>query len=127
MLIEHQKAAAFLQVVVSSAFESSIGLSQYAHLAAALDSAHSAVASGMGSKAEMPCTAHGLGTTHWYSSDLLQQPLTPEAMQGPDVSHTLMLIRNCHLTQCLSRTLVLCTKHKSAGFCLYLSMAGCLE
>ena len=72
------------QVVMSSAFESSIALGQYAHLAAALDS--TAGSGTRGSRADIPSSAHGLGTAEWFSTDLVQKPLSPEAISGPNVS-----------------------------------------
>ena len=55
----------FWQLVISSAFESSVGLGQYAHLAAAADAA-----SGPSKR------AHGLGTSDWFGTDVTTQPLT---------------------------------------------------
>ena len=71
---------------MSSAFESSIALGQYAHLAAALDS--SAGISIKSSKADTLSTAHGLGTAEWLSADLVQKPLIPETISGPNVRCT---------------------------------------
>lgn len=68
---------------MSSAFESSIGLGQYAHLAAALDS--TAESSSRSSKADAQSPAHGLATAGWFSADLVQNPLSPEAIPGPNV------------------------------------------
>lgn len=63
-----------VQVVISSAFESSIGLAQYAQLAAAVNSMSSALHEGF---TQLP--AHGLGTAHWFQHHavphaLLSQP-----------------------------------------------------
>ena len=66
-----------MQIVVSSAFESSIGLEQYAHLASALHPVQLAGSAGLGSH---PGTAHGLGTAQWFSADLLEPPMVPELM-----------------------------------------------
>ena len=71
------------QAVVSSAFESSVGLGQYAHLAAALDGM--AESPSRSSKADALRTAHGLATAGWFSADLVQKPLSPEAIPGPNV------------------------------------------
>ena len=69
---------------MSSAFESSVALGQYAHLAAAVDStAGFAIRS---SGADVWTTAHGLGTAEWFSADLVQKPLYPERISGPNVS-----------------------------------------
>ncbi len=72
-----------LQVVMSSAFESSIALGQYAHLAAALDM--SAGYSSKSSKADALGTAHGLGTAEWFLADLVQKPFIPEIIPGANV------------------------------------------
>ena len=78
------KTLSYSQVVLSSAFESSIALGHYAHLAAALDT--SAGPSVRSSKADAPSTAHGLGTAEWFSADLVEKPLIPEIIPGPNVS-----------------------------------------
>ena len=80
-----------MQVVVSSAFESSVGLEQYAHLASALHPAQLAGVAGSGCR---PGTAHGLGTAEWFSADLLEPASVPQAIVDPDVR------------PCLSRCLV---------------------
>lgn len=59
-------SCACVQVVISSAFESDIGLAHYAQLAAAID-AHAS------SRGLVPL-AHGLGTSHWFA----QQPITAQ-------------------------------------------------
>ena len=65
-----------VQVVISSAFESSIGLGQYAHLAAALDAA---------AGSDQP-SAHGLGTAVWFNADVTPQPLQPSVISDAQVS-----------------------------------------
>ena len=57
-----------LQVVISSAFESSVGLSAFAQLAAALPH----VSAGHG--ARQPGHAHGLGTLGWFAQDVVTRP-----------------------------------------------------
>ena len=73
-----------MQTVVSSAFESSIGLGQYAHFAAAVD--RTAGAYSTGGDTDALGTAHGLGTAEWFSGDLLQKRLVPEALSADNVS-----------------------------------------
>ncbi len=72
-----------MQAVVSSAFEGSIGLGQYAHFAAAVD--RTAGAHSKGSDTDAPGTTHGLGTAEWFSEDLLQKSLVPEALSADNV------------------------------------------
>lgn len=61
----------WMQVIISSAFESSTGLGQYVHLAAALG----ANASNLDAAADADVTAHGLGTASWFKEDLAREPL----------------------------------------------------
>jgi isochorismate synthase/2-succinyl-5-enolpyruvyl-6-hydroxy-3-cyclohexene-1-carboxylate synthase/2-succinyl-6-hydroxy-2,4-cyclohexadiene-1-carboxylate synthase/O-succinylbenzoate synthase len=62
--------------VVSSCFESSLGIAQLGQLAAALDTAAPAASS-----SELAGTAHGLATLRWLAEDLL--PAAGQEMQGP--------------------------------------------
>ena len=85
---------------MSSAFESSIGLGQYAHLAAAISTVRP-MASGtaLGAAAtkaadithgaahfEASDMAHGLATAQWFSADVVTEPLIPVAIRAPNVS-----------------------------------------
>ena len=56
-----------LQVVISSAFETSLGLATLVHFAAVIDKL-------CGSS---PPTAHGLGTAAWFVQDIVSVPLLP--------------------------------------------------
>lgn len=53
-----------MQVVISSAFETSLGLAQYAHLAAAI-----------GCFPRQEAVRHGLGTSAWFERDIADNPL----------------------------------------------------
>jgi hypothetical protein len=94
---------------MSSAFESSVGLGQYVHLAAAISAVHS-VASGTAPSAthtKAPDTAHGaacskasdvahgLATAQWFAADVVTEPLSPVALQAPNVS-TFLFSRSFH-------------------------------
>ena len=84
---------------MSSAFESSIGLGQHAHLAAAISAVHP-VASGTALDAahtkapdtahgaahsEASDMAHGLATAQWFSADIVTEPLRPVAIRTLNV------------------------------------------
>ena len=86
---------------MSSAFESSIGLGQYAHLAAAISAVHP-MASGTAldtaatkapdiahgaAHSEASDMAHGLATAQWFSADVVTEPLSPVAIRAPNVSN----------------------------------------
>jgi isochorismate synthase/2-succinyl-5-enolpyruvyl-6-hydroxy-3-cyclohexene-1-carboxylate synthase/2-succinyl-6-hydroxy-2,4-cyclohexadiene-1-carboxylate synthase/O-succinylbenzoate synthase len=58
--------------VISSAFESSVGLAALAALAAAVDAG-----------SEAPAVAHGLATADWFSADVTPAPLRPAAGAAP--------------------------------------------
>ena len=66
------------QVVISSSFESSVGLAHLAQLAAAADADWAQTSS-----AEAPL-AHGLGTSHWLAADLTHLPLLTAAPRHAD-------------------------------------------
>lgn len=83
-----------MQAVISSAFESSIGLGQYAHLAAALD--RRAAGSGEALRDEVaPGAAHGLATASWFQEDIVDQPLLPQLMGNTQVLMCLNALRYC--------------------------------
>lgn len=63
-----------MQAVISSAFESSIGLAQLAQLAAAVDSTADGSSSAHGTAAAP--SAHGLGTADWFTADVVQPSRT---------------------------------------------------
>lgn len=59
--------------VISSAFESSIGLSAYAHLAAYLDERHLRCSTSvLDQTPQILSVAHGLGTYMWLKEDVVQ-------------------------------------------------------
>lgn len=57
-----------VQAVISSSFESSLGLAQLAQLAAAVDAAAAPSPAAAGSPAP---ESHGLGTADWFSADVV--------------------------------------------------------
>jgi isochorismate synthase/2-succinyl-5-enolpyruvyl-6-hydroxy-3-cyclohexene-1-carboxylate synthase/2-succinyl-6-hydroxy-2,4-cyclohexadiene-1-carboxylate synthase/O-succinylbenzoate synthase len=61
--------------VISSAFESSVGLASLSALAAAVDA--SAAAAAAGDAAPPPPVAHGLATAEWFAADVTDAPLAP--------------------------------------------------
>ncbi|GFR45865.1 hypothetical protein Agub_g7316 [Astrephomene gubernaculifera] len=70
-----------VQVVVSSAFESSVGLAHLLQLAAALDAntpsntSSSSGSSGTTSSSATSCVHHGFGTLQWFAADISHEPL----------------------------------------------------
>eukprot|EP00884_Botryococcus_braunii_P003874 jgi/Botrbrau1/13488/Bobra.0082s0084.1 len=84
-LIARWASARRIQVVISSAFESSLGLAVYAHLAAALPSNTSNI---------IP-PAHGLATADWFAADLTSEALlaTPNPQAGLSISRADSVIR----------------------------------
>jgi isochorismate synthase/2-succinyl-5-enolpyruvyl-6-hydroxy-3-cyclohexene-1-carboxylate synthase/2-succinyl-6-hydroxy-2,4-cyclohexadiene-1-carboxylate synthase/O-succinylbenzoate synthase len=60
--------------VISSAFESSVGLASLAALAAAVDAS---AAAAVGDAAPPPPVAHGLATADWFAADVTDAPLAP--------------------------------------------------
>ncbi|KXZ52492.1 hypothetical protein GPECTOR_9g536 [Gonium pectorale] len=63
-----------VQVVISSAFESSVGLSGLLQLAAAVDSWQQQQPAAAANSPAGP-THHGLGTLQWFSADVAEPPL----------------------------------------------------
>ena len=76
------------QVVISSSFESSVGLSHLAQLAVAAD------ADWTQSGGPVPPLAHGLGTSHWLTANLAHLPLLSAA---PEADATTLAAPNAAL------------------------------